>query len=181
MAIPLAIVATDLITGKPVTFHGSGDVVLPIRASCAYPGLFSPIRYQDRLLVDGFVAMEVPAEPLLQLGAERVISVNIPCHDCLQDYGNMFSVVNRCFQVLSRRCEYNWRRYSRVVITPPVEDMSWDSFASAKKLIQCGEEAAMAAIPAIQQWLSTPGAAPDRKKDSLPAMLSPARDVGSGT
>src|SRR4029077_2482021 len=35
MQIPLAIVATDLITGKPVTFHGSGDVVLPIRASCA--------------------------------------------------------------------------------------------------------------------------------------------------
>ncbi len=164
MRIPLAIVAADLVTGKPVTFHGSGDVVLPIRASCAYPGLFSPIRYQGRLLVDGFVAMEVPAEPLLQLGAERVISVNIPCHDCLQDYGNMFSVVNRCFQVMSRHCEHNWRRYSRVVITPPVEDMSWDSFASAKKLIQCGEEAAMAAMPAIRQWLAAPGAAPGSKE-----------------
>jgi len=181
MQIPLAIVATDLITGKPVSFHGSGDVILPIRASCAYPGLFSPIRHQGCLLVDGFVAMEVPAEPLLQLGVERVISINIPCHDCLEDYGNMFSVVNRCFQVMSRRCEHHWRRYSRVVITPPVTNMAWDSFANAKKMIQCGEEAAMAAMPAIKKWLPTLEAVPDRKKDSLPAMLSPARDLSSST
>ena len=53
--------------------------------------------------MDGFVAMEVPAEPLLQLGADRVISINIPNHDGIQDYGNMFSVVSRCFQVMSAR------------------------------------------------------------------------------
>jgi NTE family protein len=159
MRIPLAIVATDLITGKPVTFHGRGDVVLPIRASCAYPGLFSPIRYQGRLLVDGFVSMEVPAEPLLQMGADRVIAINMPNHDGLQDYGNMFSVISRSFQVMSRRCEAHWRRYSRLVITPPVADLAWDSFASAKKMIQCGEEAAMAAMPAILKWLPAPEAA----------------------
>src|ERR1700688_2356815 len=140
MRLPLAIIATDLSTGRPVTFHGKGDVVMPIRASCAYPGLFSPIRYQGRLLVDGFVSMEVPAEPLLQMGADRVISINIPNHDGIQDYGNMLSVVSRCFQVMSARCENSWRRYSNLVITPPVADMTWDSFASAKKLIACGEQ-----------------------------------------
>src|SRR6266852_386399 len=40
MRIPLAIVATDLITGRPMTFHGKGDVIVPVRASCSYPGLF---------------------------------------------------------------------------------------------------------------------------------------------
>ena len=50
LRIPLAIVATDLNTGRPVTFHSSGDLVMPIRASCAYPGLFLPIRYQGRFL-----------------------------------------------------------------------------------------------------------------------------------
>lgn len=152
MRIPLAIVATDLTVGKPVTFQGSGDVVLPIRASCAYPGLFSPIRHEGRVLVDGFVSMEVPAAPLLQMGADRVIAVNIPNHDGL-DYGNMFSVVNRCFQVMSAHCEHNWRRYSKLVITPQVADMSWDSFASAKRLIECGEKAAMAAMPKVLKWL----------------------------
>ena len=178
MQIPLAIVATDLVTGKAITFRGSGDVVMPIRASCAYPGLFSPIRYEGRLLVDGFVSMEVPAEPLLQLGADRVISINIPSCDGMQDYGNMLSVVSRCFQVMSARCEYNWRRYSKLVITPQVADMTWDSFASAKKLIECGERAAMAAMPAILKWLP-PAEDLANSPEGLAPGVSPLADLGT--
>jgi NTE family protein len=156
MRIPLAIVATDLARGKSVTFHGQGDVVSPIRASCSYPGLFPPLRYQGKLLVDGFVSMEVPAAPLLQMGADRVISVAIPNQDGGEDYGNMFSVVSRCFQVMSSRTENCWRRYSNVVIAPPVADVSWDSFASANRLIELGERSAMAAMPTIRRWLAMP-------------------------
>jgi NTE family protein len=133
LRIPLGIVATDLNTGRPVTFHDKGDVVMPIRASCAYPGLFLPIRYQGRLLVDGFVSMEVPAEPLLQMGADKIISVAIPNQEGSDEYGSMLSVVSRCFQIMTERTQMSWRRYSSVVIAPPVADMSWDSFASAKK------------------------------------------------
>ena len=43
MRIPLGVVATDLCTGEPVSFRDTGDVFLPIRASCAYPGLFQPV------------------------------------------------------------------------------------------------------------------------------------------
>jgi NTE family protein len=156
MRIPLAIVATDLITGRPVTFHGKGDVIVPVRASCSYPGLFLPIRYQGRLLVDGFVSMEVPAAPLHQMGADRVISIAIPNQEGSSDYGNMFGVLSRCFQLMSARTENEWRRYSNVVIKPPVAHMAWDSFASAKSLIEAGEMAAMEAMPAIKRWLATP-------------------------
>ncbi len=134
--------------------------MLPIRASCAYPGLFLPIQYQGRLLVDGFVSMEVPAEPLLQLGADRVISVAIPNQDGPGDYGSMLSVVSRCFQIMSARTQNSWRRYSNIVIAPPVADVSWDSFVSAKKMIQLGEQTALAAMPAIERWLSSPTPAP---------------------
>jgi NTE family protein len=112
------------------------------------------MRYQGRLLVDGFVSMEVPAAPLLQMGADRIISVAIPSQEGTSDYGNMFSVVSRCFQVMSARTEHSWRRYSNVVIRPPVADMSWDSFVSAKRLIELGEQAALAAMPAIKKWLA---------------------------
>jgi len=166
LQLPLAIVATDLNTGRPVTFHDKGDVVMPIRASCAYPGLFLPIRYQGRLLVDGFVSMEVPAEPLLQLRADKIISVAIPSQEDSGDYGNMLSVVSRCFQIMSGRTENSWRRYSSVVIAPPVADMSWDSFANAKKMIQSGEQAARAAMPAILKWLAAP--IPDSQTKAAP-------------
>jgi NTE family protein len=173
MQIPLAIVATDLAKGQPVTFHGKGDVVAPIRASCAYPGLFLPLRYQGRMLVDGFVSMEVPAAPLLQMGADRVISVVIPNQEGDGDYGNMFSVVSRCFQLMSARTENSWRRYSNIVISPPVADMSWDSFASANRLIELGEQSAMASMPQIKRWLAqpAPAAAREQKASALPSAI----------
>lgn len=183
LRIPLAIVATDLNTGRPVTFHSSGDLVMPIRASCAYPGLFLPIRYQGRLLVDGFVSMEVPAEPLPQLGAHRIISVAIPNQDGSGDYGNMLSVVSRCFQIMSGRMQNSWRRYSNVVIAPPVADISWDSFESAKKLIHLGEQAARAALPAIQKWLASPEPLPNApaEESSIGSLAAAPSQLPSGT
>jgi NTE family protein len=173
MKIPLAIVATDLAKGKPVTFHTRGDVVAPIRASCSYPGLFLPMRYQGRILVDGFVSMEVPAAPLLQMGADRVISVSIPNQEGNDDYSNMLSVVSRCFQLMSARTENSWRRYSNIVISPPVADMAWDSFASASRLIKLGEESAMAAMPEIKRWLAqpAPSTAPELKTRALSSAI----------
>ena len=65
-----------------------------------------------------------------------MISVSIPNQEGNEDYGNMLSVVSRCFQLMSARTENSWRRYSNIVISPPVADMAWDSFASASRLDQ---------------------------------------------
>ena len=78
MEIPLGVLATDLVTGRPVCFHGSGDVFLPVRASCAYPGLFQPVLCEGRSLVDGAISMEIGARLARQLGATHVISVHLP-------------------------------------------------------------------------------------------------------
>ena len=168
MKIPLAIVATDLRRGKPVTFRDKGDVIFPIRASCAYPGLFLPVRHAGKLLVDGFVSMEVPADPVRAMGSDRVISVAIPASDGIEDYGNMFSVVSRCFQVMSMRTENSWRRHSSLVISPAANGLTWNSFADAKKLIELGEQAALAAIPAINKWLGASTESSVAKAESLP-------------
>jgi NTE family protein len=155
MQIPLAIVATDLCSGAPVVFRDQGDVVWPIRASCSYPGLFMPIKYAGHWLVDGAVSMEVPAKPLRDMGATRVISVHIPSPETGADPSSMFSVVNRCFQVMSSRLEPEWRKYSDLVITPAAGQLAWDSFDAAMKIIELGEKAARSALPVIQQWLQT--------------------------
>ncbi len=154
MKVPLAVVATDLASGKPVVFQERGEVITPIRASCSFPGLFTPLRYQDRYLIDGFVSMEVPCQPLRALGATHVIAVSIPNAKNNVDPSNMFSVIDRCFQVMSERLEGEWRRHSHIVIEPDVASMGWDSFVSAQQLIEEGEKAAMAALPTIRQWLA---------------------------
>jgi NTE family protein len=141
MGIPLAVIASDLTAGVPAVFRDRGDVVMPIRASCSYPGLFQPVRYMDHCLVDGMVTMDVPAAPVRRMGATHVISVALPSPVETLDPRNMLSVVTRCFQILTTRSEAQWRRHSNVVIVPDVKEIAWDSFESAHQLIEAGERA----------------------------------------
>lgn len=153
MRIPLGVVATDVVTGEAMIFRDRGDVVLPIRASCSYPGLFHPVRCGDRLLVDGAISIEVPALLVRLLGATHVISLHLPMQGAAATPTNMFHVINRCFQILHSRTEITWRQHSDLVIEPDVRGMEWDSFESAAQLITAGEEAAVLALPRIQAWL----------------------------
>jgi len=154
MVIPLAVVASDLTSGAPAVFRDHGDVVLPIRASCSYPGLFHPVRFRDHCLVDGMVSMDVPAAPLRRMGATHVVSVALPTPTESVDPQNMLSVISRSFQLMAERTESHWRRYSNVVIRPEVHDVGWDSFESAGRLIEAGERAAQAVLPQIRRWFA---------------------------
>lgn len=172
MRIPLAVVATDLSSAEPVVFRDHGEVFLPIRASCSYPGLFRPIRYEGRYLVDGAITMEIPALPLREMGATRILSVALPMQTPLLDPQNMFGVINQCFQILQTRTDWQWRKHSDIVLAPDVNGISWDSFHSAQKLIEAGAAAALAALPEIRSWLRhAPTASPT--KVSSPAAAQP--------
>lgn len=73
---PFAAVATDLYSGREVNFT-SGSVVEAVKASCAIPGLFPPILFNNRWLVDGGVVNPVPVNMCRMLGADIVIAVNL--------------------------------------------------------------------------------------------------------
>jgi len=154
MPIPLGVLATDICTGDAVEFSGSGDVVLPIRASCSYPGLFQPVRWQDRLLVDGAIAMEIPALLARRLGATHVISVHLPAQSADKPPRNVFQVVNRSFQILHARTEQSWRAHTDLVIEPDVRGIEWDGFGCGPEMLKAGEAAALAAMPRIEAWLA---------------------------
>ena len=157
MKIPLGVVATDLAMGDPVFFRDRGDVVMPIRASCSYPGLFRPLLHEGKLLVDGGISMEVPALLLRQMGATHVVSIHLPMQQsAAPGVQNMFEVINRCFQIMQTRTEQEWRKYSDLVLVPDVGGVEWDAFGSCDKLIQAGEIAALEAMPKIKAWLAAP-------------------------
>jgi len=75
--IPSAVVATDLVTGKPVVID-RGPVNPAIMASIAIPGLFRPVQYDGHFLVDGGVVMPVPVAAARQIAPGLpVLSVNL--------------------------------------------------------------------------------------------------------
>lgn len=74
LRIPLAIVATDIETGEHVIIK-KGNLVDALRASIAFPGIFSPVRFGNRFLVDGGLCVPVPINQVRDLGADIAIGV----------------------------------------------------------------------------------------------------------
>ena len=74
--IPFYPVAVDVFAGSEVVVT-SGSVVDGVRASCGFPGVFSPLRAGGRRLVDGGIANNVPASVVWDAGADFVIASNI--------------------------------------------------------------------------------------------------------
>ena len=76
LPIPFACIATDMITGDEVVLR-SGSVPTSMRASMAIPGLFSPVAIGDKLLVDGGLVNNFPADVLKEMGADIIIGVEV--------------------------------------------------------------------------------------------------------
>lgn len=148
LKIPLAIAATDLGSGEAVYFT-SGEMGPPLRASCAYPGLFLPVEHEGRILVDGFLAAPVPVEAVRQLGADLVVAVYLSSSPDDTKPKNMADVIGRSFSIMQRHAQQTWRRRADVVIEPDVTPYLWDDFARTPELIFAGEAAALAAVPRI--------------------------------
>ena len=71
-AIPMHVVATDLLTGATVRLS-SGTAVDAVLASCAIPAIYPPVRIGDRQLIDAAVASNTPIRAAVELGATRLI------------------------------------------------------------------------------------------------------------
>ncbi|CAG9001562.1 MAG: putative NTE family protein [Candidatus Celerinatantimonas neptuna] len=74
--IPFAAVATELYQGREIWLR-RGNMRRAIRASCAIPGLFSPIRWHGQWLIDGAVSNPVPVSLCRAMGATHVIAVDL--------------------------------------------------------------------------------------------------------
>jgi NTE family protein len=73
---PFAAVATDIVSGEEVVIR-SGDVIEAVRASISVPGIFTPVRSNGRILVDGGLTNPVPVSVARAMGAGIVIAVDL--------------------------------------------------------------------------------------------------------
>ena len=75
LKIPLAVCATDIVQGEAIYFS-KGELIKPIMASCSIPGIFEPIKFQDKILIDGGVTNNLPIEPLEGI-CDFIIGINV--------------------------------------------------------------------------------------------------------
>src|SRR3984957_14136701 len=155
---PLAISATDINAGVTI-YYLNGAIAPPLRASCAYPGLFVPIQYEGRTLVDGFLTAPVPVEGALIQGADIVIAVYLEAGG-IENPRTAVDIISRSFNIIQKHTDLTWRQQANVIIEPDVASFAWDDFTKTPELVAAGEAAAMNALPEIVAFLR------GKKKDS---------------
>jgi NTE family protein len=75
-ALPLHVVATSLLTGRPKWFD-RGPVVAPILASAALPAVLPPVEIDGEPFIDGAVVDNVPISRAIDLGVDRVVVLHV--------------------------------------------------------------------------------------------------------
>lgn len=83
LPIPFRAIATDIGSGEAVAID-RGDLIAAVRASIAVPGIFTPVRSDGRILVDGGLVEPVPVSAARALGADLVIAVDLN-HDIVPE------------------------------------------------------------------------------------------------
>lgn len=145
--VPFAVVATDLETGDEAMF-GSGNVIEPLLASAAMPGIFPPVEIGGRQYIDGGVANSVPIAPAISMGASRIYVLN--CSASQQDprpLNRPMDHLLHAFLLARSRRQYLDRELYRdkvELIEMPVPRLGFDvgftSFAHTRALLRAGYE-----------------------------------------
>ncbi|BBB93239.1 MAG TPA: patatin-like phospholipase family protein [Methylomusa anaerophila] len=151
--IPLAVVATDLISGKEYIFT-EGDVAKAVRASISVPGIFNPYEMDGLLLVDGAVLNPTPIDVARRMGADIVIAVDLAHAGTVGNINNMFDVIVQAIDIMEKALFKQREDDCDILIQPAIAHISPSSFDSMDECVELGAQAALSVIPDIQHMLT---------------------------
>jgi NTE family protein len=138
--LPLTVVAADLEGGQEVLLE-SGPAVPALLASSAMPGIFPPVRIEDRWLVDGSVASDSPIGAAVKAGASRVwLLPSAPSGPMPRPKGALDVMLRSTSIVLGRQVEAavtTWASRCELFVLPAplVPGVSPFSFTKSRELI----------------------------------------------
>ncbi len=151
---PFVALATDLETGEAVPIT-RGVLADALRASMAIPGAIEPLLSNGRLLVDGALARNLPADDARALGADVVICSDVS--DPLDQAEELVSLVDVLMQTASFRMyasTLDQRERCDILIQPDLDGLTALDFAAAEEWIRRGEQAAEGALVALRDLAS---------------------------
>ncbi len=150
LKLPFAAVATDLNRGTRVVLD-KGSIAKAVRASSAIPGVFNPVEYQGKLLVDGGVVDNIPIAVAREKGADIVIAVDISENVINFNVTNVIDVVLQSVNIMfSENVKYK-KKEADILIKPAVAPVALLDFSQKKQCMLAGMDAARRAVPDIRK------------------------------
>ena len=152
--IPFASVCTNIKTGEEVDIM-SGSVAKAVSGSCAIPGVFTPVEFDDMHLVDGMLKNNVPADVVRKMGANIVIAIDLHENRAAGTISTkMFPLLSSSLGVLLQTNVDAKKKYADIVLTPDLSEFKSTKIGDIDKMIEVGYNAVMAAKDEIIKILS---------------------------
>jgi len=158
LPIPLALVATDIITGEEVVID-QGSVLEGVRATISIPGIFTVAKWRGRYLVDGGLVNPVPVSTVRQMGADLVIAVNVipPMGVRIQPAKtkepSIFQAMLHSLYIATYSLVRSNLAGADIVIEPRLPNIGYGDFQRVDEAVRQGEIAAKELVEQIKQQL----------------------------
>jgi len=148
--IPLGVIAVEYVTGKVVIFN-KGRLIPAVVASCAIPGLITPVEINGKKFMDGGAANTVPVISNYLLGGEIVICVENESSLSRSNPLNAFNVLLQAEKIKSRYVSLLEGSCSDLRIEVNLEGVEWFNFSQFNRCVKEGEKTAERILPSVEK------------------------------
>lgn len=141
--IPFKCIATDITNGEIVVID-SGSIAEAMRSSMAIPSIFTPVKYQGRLLVDGGIVRNFPVQHVKEMGADIIIGVNLSKGFMNEgEIQSFLDILNQSMFLSDGEDTRKQRELCDYLIEPDLTGYGAGDFEATDSLVKRGYDAAM--------------------------------------
>jgi len=141
---PFRCVATDLVTGTSFVLE-RGSLPKALRATMALPGIFTPVNWDDKVLIDGGVTNNLPVDEVRKMGADKVIAVIVEAKQpSARQFTSLSTVLRQTASIAVVQNERQQAAKADLVIRVQVTGLSGSDYEQSGNMIEQGYMAAKA-------------------------------------
>lgn len=139
--IPLAVVAVDIFSTNECIIT-KGKLCKAVAGSCAVPAIFQPVKFEDRLLLDGGLQNTLPSNVPKMFGCDYVVAVDVnPSRNYGATSSKYFDVLGATIRILMKKNAEIGYEFGDVVVQPKTKKFSSTSMEGYEELIEEGYHA----------------------------------------
>jgi NTE family protein len=154
LSVPVLVTATNLLSGEPMVFS-KGELVRPILASAAFPGVFTPVRIDDAYYIDGGVLNNFPVD-LVSGKCKKIIGIYVNPFEkkAYKEFKHSLSILERAYQIRASRDSLSKFDDCSLVISPQgLKRFGTFDLNNLETIYQLGYESALRTLDANRDLL----------------------------
>lgn len=141
---PFRCVATDLVSGNSVVF-AKGSLPIAMRSTMSLPGVFTPVKLDRMVLVDGGVLDNIPVDAVRDMGAKIVIAVAFETPKVNPgQFKSLTDVMQQTISLVVAKNEQRSLAKADLVISVDTKRFSATDYGRWSEIIEAGYQAAKA-------------------------------------